>query len=183
MTRARKVKAAPIGAALFAATSASGWRQTRVPRAARHHGPTGHGEPGPARGEHDLHRRALLIVVRREEKREEPDGKAAVAPPATAEARGEREEAVGLARSISAMAAFSCSPGCPQCGVGRIDVSLLIKSMLLESLAQRRRCGERPEYEAAERQRAQDQERRPDRHSDRRSRHWPPPRRRSAPAR
>ena len=34
VTRQRSVKAAPIGAAAFAATSASGWRQTSVPSAA-----------------------------------------------------------------------------------------------------------------------------------------------------
>ena len=70
------MKAAPIGAAALAATSASGWRQTSVPSAAMLiSAQPNMREPGRRHvDEHDLHGRALLVVVGRAERLLQPDG-------------------------------------------------------------------------------------------------------------
>ena len=69
VTRQRKVKPAPRGAAAFCATSASGWRQMSVPSAAeRHDDVNEHRQPcGRHVQIHDADRLALLIVGRRNE--------------------------------------------------------------------------------------------------------------------
>ena len=72
VTSAIAVNAAPIGAAARAATSASGWRQTRRDHAGdRHHRVDHERHPGGRHvHEHDPVGLALLVVGRRDDQRE-----------------------------------------------------------------------------------------------------------------